>query len=150
MSDSTDSTEQVKFDAEVASDTAVLDALEHHASELESVIVGLKSQPAAQAMNFSALDVFSMRLKADSLGVLDKPVSTDPLPVLPPAVPESRPGDLGVSPTPATPNPAPTNVAEVTPPVSTLPTPGVVDITDQPASTMIPPVTPVVSDVPKP
>jgi hypothetical protein len=134
-----DQTEQEKFDAEVAEDTSVLDALERHYSDLETVIAGLKAQPAAQAMNFSSLDVFSMRLKADSLGQLVPPTASGEIPAAPPAAADSRPGDVGIAAVPPTPQPAPTNVP-VTQPASTMVAPGQATITDQPASTMIPPV----------
>lgn len=135
-------TDQERLDSEVAATGAALSALEAHDKALDAVIAGLRSQPAAQAMNFAALDELSARVKADVLGVGPVPSSGTEAkaPADSPAV-TVAPGETGaVAPGP-TPQPAPSAVA-VSDPTSTMPAPAVTSVTEHPASTQIKPVDP--------
>lgn len=131
--------DQDRLDSEVSADEASLAVFEAHDKALTAVIAGLKSQPAAQAMNFTALDELSFKVKADSLGVSPAPDSGDTPSEPKVEPPVSAAGDLGAAAPAPTPQPAPTNVP-ATAPTATMPAPGVSSVTEHPVSTMIPPI----------
>ena len=70
-------TDQAQLDAAVQ---ALTDGL----TNIEAEIAGLKSQPAAASLNFTALDAVVARLKTDETA--PAPVVVDPAPAVPPVV----------------------------------------------------------------
>ena len=77
-------TDQAQLDAAVQ---ALTDGL----TNIEAEIAGLKSQPAAASLNFTALDAVVARLKTDETvapapAPAPAPVVVDPAPAVPPVV----------------------------------------------------------------